>query len=162
MLQSIAGKILIGVCAIAVGAIAGWAMVDLLPEKTSPTTARTSSAIIQVSGTKDEEAATPARRSAVAPDPAAARPPAPARAAEAPKAPAPAASPPSADDTPSKPRVRIDKDRREVNIDTDGASFYANADGKLRIKARDTSVSIDPDAGRVRVRAPYANFSVNW
>ena len=34
--------------------------------------------------------------------------------------------------------------------------------GKVRVKAPHTNVKVDPDKGQVRVRAPYVDLNIRW
>lgn len=159
-----------GVAAVAIGVVGGWSMISgtkpipasVYSAITEPASTRTAAASPAREPEMTAPKSEPARVAALEPAPSAApaapeTPASPARTAEAPPsapetpsaapAPAPAAAPPPdeaapADDTKGKPRIRLDKERGEVSLDTDKGGISL---GKERVSLRTPFGKIDFD-----------------
>jgi hypothetical protein len=141
MLQTSVRIVMTGVTAVTLGALSGWVLMDKL--QPNPVPAATAAVVPAIDRKFEEptsparrpEAATPARAPATTAPPAAA--PAPAKVAApapAPAAPsAPAATP--ARETPGKPEIRIDPERRQASLGIGGSRFSAAFDGS-RVKLK--------------------------
>jgi hypothetical protein len=58
--------------------------------------------------------------------------------------------------------TRVRTYRGKVSVKAPYTRVHADRRGNVRVRAPYTRVSVDPDYGRVHVRAPYVDLVVRW
>lgn len=169
MFQTSARMVMSGIAAVVLGAMSGWVLIEKLPKKSQPATARASTVVVPDNRPAADEPLAPSRQ-ASKPSPAsppAAATPAPTRVA-APAPPPSSATPEKesaakpASSSPAKPQIRLDPDRGEATAKIGDTGITADKKGRLGIAGPGTGFSFDPEEGSFKIRSPKGTFKIDW